>query len=81
MTYEEVVLRMVRLMYVAHQGRWVDVSLRNLAGDWLRRIEERFVGVTTTARRPPSSSRTTSSTSRTRSSRSTGSRVSTFLAT
>ncbi|KAH8117927.1 fatty acid synthase [Phellopilus nigrolimitatus] len=45
MTYEEIVLRMVRLMYVAHEGRWVDISLRNLTGDWLRRIEERFAGV------------------------------------
>lgn len=45
MTYEETVLRMVRLMYVAHQSRWVDLSLRNLTGDWLRRIEERFAGV------------------------------------
>ncbi|EJD06870.1 fatty acid synthase [Fomitiporia mediterranea MF3/22] len=45
MTYEESVLRMVRLMYVAHEGRWVDISLRNLTGDWLRRIEERFAGV------------------------------------
>ena len=45
MTYEETVLRMVRLMYVSHQSRWVDLSLRNLTGDWLRRIEERFAGV------------------------------------
>ena len=45
MTYEEVVLRTVRLMYVAHQERWVDLSLRNLTGDWLRRVEERFAGV------------------------------------
>ena len=30
MTYEETVLRMVRLMFVAHQKRWVDTSLRNL---------------------------------------------------
>ncbi|KAI0360181.1 fatty acid synthase [Trametes cingulata] len=45
MTYEEVVLRMVRLMYVAHQERWIDLSLRNLTGDWLRRVEERFAGV------------------------------------
>ncbi|KAJ7060332.1 hypothetical protein C8F01DRAFT_1220130 [Mycena amicta] len=34
-TYEETVLRM----------RWVDTSLRNLTGDWLRRVEERFAGV------------------------------------
>uniref|UniRef100_A0A0W0EUQ4 Putative fatty acid synthase n=1 Tax=Moniliophthora roreri TaxID=221103 RepID=A0A0W0EUQ4_MONRR len=45
MTYQEVVLRMIRLMYVAHQQRWVDISLRNLTGDWLRRVEERFAGV------------------------------------
>ncbi|KAK2463415.1 hypothetical protein APHAL10511_004501 [Amanita phalloides] len=45
MTYEEVVLRMVRLMYVTHQNRWIDISLRNLTGDWLRRVEERFAGV------------------------------------
>ena len=45
MTYEEVTLRMIRLMYVAHQNRWIDLSLRNLTGDWLRRVEERFAGV------------------------------------
>ncbi|EPS98652.1 hypothetical protein FOMPIDRAFT_1051298 [Fomitopsis schrenkii] len=45
MTYEEVVLRMVRLMYVVHEERWVELSLRNLTGDWLRRIEERFAGI------------------------------------
>ena len=45
MTYEEVTLRMIRLMYVAHQDRWIDHTLRNLTGDWLRRVEERFAGV------------------------------------
>jgi enoyl reductase-like protein len=45
MTYEETVLRLVRLMYVSHEARWLDLSLRNLTGDWLRRIEERFAGV------------------------------------
>ncbi|KAF8287733.1 hypothetical protein DL93DRAFT_2234536 [Clavulina sp. PMI_390] len=45
MTYEETVLRLVRLMYVMHQSRWMDSSLRNLLGDWLRRVEERFAGV------------------------------------
>ncbi|KAF8271214.1 fatty acid synthase [Lactarius quietus] len=45
MTYEETVLRLVRLMYVAHEERWLDLSLRNLTGDWLRRVEERFAGV------------------------------------
>ena len=37
MTYEETVLRMVRLMFVSHEKRWVNISLRNLTGDWLRR--------------------------------------------
>ncbi|KAJ7285205.1 fatty acid synthase [Mycena rebaudengoi] len=52
MTYEEVVLRMVRLMFVAHEERWVDLSLRNLTGDWLRRVEERFAGVNGGAAKP-----------------------------
>ncbi|PFH52946.1 hypothetical protein AMATHDRAFT_138867 [Amanita thiersii Skay4041] len=45
MTYEEVVIRMIQLMYVSDQKRWVDISLRNFTGDWLRRVEERFAGV------------------------------------
>lgn len=45
MTYAEITRRMVRLMYVSKQLRWVDVSLRNLVGDWLRRVEERFAGM------------------------------------
>ena len=44
-TYDETVLRMVRLMFVSHEKRWVDNSLRNLTGDWLRCMEEQFVGV------------------------------------
>lgn len=44
MTYEEIVLRMIRLMYVSHEERWVDISLRNLTGDFCRRVEERFAG-------------------------------------
>ncbi|KAF7965824.1 hypothetical protein HWV62_41719, partial [Athelia sp. TMB] len=45
MTYEEVTLRMVRLMFVSKESRWIDISLRNLTGDWLRRVEERFASV------------------------------------
>jgi fatty acid synthase subunit alpha, fungi type len=45
MTYEEMVLRMIKLMFVSYEKRWVDHSLRNLTGDWLRRVEERFAGV------------------------------------
>ncbi|KAJ2999622.1 3-oxoacyl-[acyl-carrier-protein] synthase [Globomyces sp. JEL0801] len=43
MTYEEVALRMTELMFVAHQSRWIHVSHRNLVGDFLKRIEERFM--------------------------------------
>lgn len=32
-------------MYVAKQSRWIDPTLRNLLGDWSRRVEERFAGV------------------------------------
>ncbi|KAF2280045.1 beta subunit of fatty acid synthase [Westerdykella ornata] len=42
MTYTEVVERMVELMYVRHQSRWIDVSLMRLTGDFIRRVEERF---------------------------------------
>ncbi|GJN90263.1 hypothetical protein Rhopal_003264-T1 [Rhodotorula paludigena] len=45
MTYAEVNARLVRLMYVAHEKRWIDPSLRNLTGDWLRRVEERLSNV------------------------------------
>ena len=40
----EVTLCMVCFMYVAHQDRWIGISLRNLTGDWPRRVEERFPG-------------------------------------
>jgi enoyl reductase-like protein len=33
MTYKETVNRLLRLMYVTHQCRWIDPSLRNLVGD------------------------------------------------
>ncbi len=52
MTYEEIALRLVRLMYVAHEKRWIDFTLRNLTGDWLRRVEERFAGVNGTGNKP-----------------------------
>ena len=45
MTYAEVNARLVRLMYVSHQDRWIDPSLRNLVGDWIRRVEERLSNV------------------------------------
>ena len=42
MTYAEVVMRMVDLMYVKHESRWIDASLERLTGDFIRRLEERF---------------------------------------
>jgi fatty acid synthase subunit beta len=42
MTYSQVLRRMVRLLYVAHERRWIDPSLRTLTGDWIRRTEERL---------------------------------------
>ncbi|KAK4048983.1 fatty acid synthase alpha subunit Lsd1 [Microbotryomycetes sp. JL221] len=45
MTYAEVNARLVRLMYVAHEKRWIDPTLRNLMGDWIRRVEERLSNV------------------------------------
>ena len=42
MTYGEVLRRMVELMYVKHEKRWIDKTLRTLTGDFIRRVEERF---------------------------------------
>ncbi|KAL3457639.1 acyl transferase domain-containing protein [Aspergillus heterothallicus] len=45
MTYTEVVHRMVDLMYVRHENRWIDDSLKKLVGDFIRRVEERFTTI------------------------------------
>ncbi|AMD19951.1 HCL200Cp [Eremothecium sinecaudum] len=42
MTYEQVTRRMVELMYIKSRKEWIDVTLRNFTGDFIRRIEERF---------------------------------------
>lgn len=42
MTYEEVAYRLIELMYVDQSSKWIDVTLRNFYGDYLRRVEERF---------------------------------------
>jgi fatty acid synthase subunit beta len=42
MTYGEIVRRLVELMYVKHQSRWIDITLRNFTGQIIRRVEERF---------------------------------------
>ena len=46
MTYAEVVRRMVDLMFVKHEKRWIDKSLAKLTGDFIRRVEERFTSST-----------------------------------
>ncbi|CAO3632523.1 unnamed protein product [Mucor hiemalis] len=43
MTYSEVIRRLIDLLYVKHKERWIDVSYRNLFGDFLRRAEERSI--------------------------------------
>ena len=40
MTYVEVVRRMVDLMFVKHESRWMDKSLQRLTGDFIRRVED-----------------------------------------
>ncbi|ODQ66250.1 S-acyl fatty acid synthase thioesterase [Nadsonia fulvescens var. elongata DSM 6958] len=42
MTYAEIVARMIELMYVAKENRWIDPTLRNLTGTFIRRLEERL---------------------------------------
>lgn len=42
MTYQQVANRLIELMYVKKSSRWIDLSLRNFFGDFLRRVEERF---------------------------------------
>lgn len=42
MTYLEIVQRMVELMFIASENRWIDVSLRNLTAKFVRRLEERL---------------------------------------
>ena len=41
MTYEEVTRRLVALLFDI-AGSWVDVTLRNFTGKWMKRVEERF---------------------------------------
>ncbi|EDO18703.1 hypothetical protein Kpol_1055p60 [Vanderwaltozyma polyspora DSM 70294] len=42
MTYSEVAQRLVELLYIRSTNSWIDATLRNFTGDFLRRIEERF---------------------------------------
>ncbi|KAK4100223.1 beta subunit of fatty acid synthase [Parathielavia hyrcaniae] len=49
MTYGEVVRRMVELLYVQDEKRWIDPSFIKLTADFIHRVEERF---TTTPGQP-----------------------------
>lgn len=49
MTYAEIVRRLVDLLYVKHQERWIDASFTRLTADFIHRVEERF---TTTPGKP-----------------------------
>ena len=42
MTYAEVMQRMVELLYVKHQSRWIHKSYLVLVADFVRRLEERL---------------------------------------
>ncbi|PVU98003.1 hypothetical protein BB559_001847, partial [Furculomyces boomerangus] len=42
MTYAEVANRLVELLYIKKQSRWIDVTLKHTTGDFLTRLEERF---------------------------------------
>eukprot|EP01062_Namystynia_karyoxenos_P028436 TRINITY_DN21550_c0_g1_i1.p1 TRINITY_DN21550_c0_g1~~TRINITY_DN21550_c0_g1_i1.p1 ORF type:complete len:4167 (+),score=1617.38 TRINITY_DN21550_c0_g1_i1:129-12503(+) len=63
MTYEEVTLRLVALLYVpakdsppgAAPSRWVDPSMRAMTVKWMRRVEERFCGVSSPSLLPSDS--------------------------
>ena len=49
MTYGEVVRRMVELLYVKDEARWIDPTFTKLTVDFIHRVEERF---TTTPGQP-----------------------------
>ncbi|POS73465.1 chain elongation-2 [Diaporthe helianthi] len=42
MTYGEVVRRLVELLYVKHQSRWIDPTFTKMTGAFIHRVEERF---------------------------------------
>ncbi|VUC37904.1 unnamed protein product [Clonostachys rosea] len=46
MTYAEIVRRLVDLLYVKHQSRWIDPSFIRLTADFIHRVEERFTSST-----------------------------------
>ena len=47
MSYSEVLDRLVELLYVSSQSRWIDASYKSLFGDFVQRVEERFASKST----------------------------------
>lgn len=43
MTYAEVIERLIQLLFIADEGRWVDASLQKLVFDFARHAESRFI--------------------------------------
>ena len=56
MTYAEVMIRMVELLYVRHQSRWIHESYLVLVADFVQRLEERLGSATDSSQKPVSSS-------------------------
>ncbi|KAI1172085.1 fatty acid synthase beta subunit [Nemania sp. FL0916] len=49
MSYGDVMHRLVDLMFIKHQTRWIDPSYRNLIFDFMRRVVQRFAASIRTA--------------------------------
>ena len=52
MTYAEVLLRLIELLYVRHQSRWIHESYRVLVADYVQRLEERLSSTTAPPQQP-----------------------------
>lgn len=46
MTYGEILRRLVELLYVKHQSRWIDPTFLKFTGNFIQRVEERFTSTT-----------------------------------
>lgn len=46
MTYGEILRRMIALLYVKHQSRWIDPTFATFTSKFITRVEERFTSTT-----------------------------------
>lgn len=46
MTYGEILRRMIELLYVKHQSRWIDPTFATFTSKFITRVEERFTSTT-----------------------------------